>query len=45
MRGDGIDAVLVSHMDLDHLHGASRRRVGRDVAVLAPGRTLELEPR
>jgi L-ascorbate metabolism protein UlaG (beta-lactamase superfamily) len=45
MPADGIDAVLVLHMHLDHLHAASLRRVGPDVAVLAPGQTLELEPR
>jgi L-ascorbate metabolism protein UlaG (beta-lactamase superfamily) len=32
----GIDAVLVSHLHLDHLDVASLRRLRRDVAVLAP---------
>jgi L-ascorbate metabolism protein UlaG (beta-lactamase superfamily) len=32
----GIDAVLVSHLHLDHLDAASLRRLRRDVAVLAP---------
>jgi L-ascorbate metabolism protein UlaG (beta-lactamase superfamily) len=31
-----IDAVLVSHLHLDHLDVASLRRLPRDVAVLAP---------
>jgi L-ascorbate metabolism protein UlaG (beta-lactamase superfamily) len=31
-----IDAVLVSHLHLDHLHAASLRRLRRDTAVLAP---------
>jgi L-ascorbate metabolism protein UlaG (beta-lactamase superfamily) len=33
---DAIDAVLVSHLHLDHLDAASLRRLPRDVAVLAP---------
>jgi L-ascorbate metabolism protein UlaG (beta-lactamase superfamily) len=33
---EGIDAVLVSHLHLDHLDVASLRRLRRDVAVLAP---------
>jgi L-ascorbate metabolism protein UlaG (beta-lactamase superfamily) len=32
----GIDAVLVSHLHLDHLDAASMRRLPRDVAVIAP---------
>jgi L-ascorbate metabolism protein UlaG (beta-lactamase superfamily) len=32
----GIDAVLVSHLHLDHLDVASLRRLRRDVTVLAP---------
>jgi L-ascorbate metabolism protein UlaG (beta-lactamase superfamily) len=31
-----IDAVLISHVHLDHLHAASLRLVGHDVRVLAP---------
>jgi L-ascorbate metabolism protein UlaG (beta-lactamase superfamily) len=33
---DRIDAVLVSHLHLDHLDAASLRRLRSDVAVLAP---------
>jgi L-ascorbate metabolism protein UlaG (beta-lactamase superfamily) len=33
---DGIDAVLLSHLHLDHADVASLRRLRRDVAVLAP---------
>jgi L-ascorbate metabolism protein UlaG (beta-lactamase superfamily) len=33
---DGIDAVLVSHLHLDHLDAASMRRLRRDVPVIAP---------
>jgi L-ascorbate metabolism protein UlaG (beta-lactamase superfamily) len=33
---DGIDAVLVSHLHLDHADVASLRRLRRDVAVLVP---------
>jgi L-ascorbate metabolism protein UlaG (beta-lactamase superfamily) len=53
---DRIDAVLVSHLHLDHLDAASMRRLRRDTAVLAPvgagvllrrlgfARTTELRP-
>lgn len=52
----GIDAVLISHLHLDHLDVASMRRLRRDVTVLAPSgagallrrlgfaRTVELRP-
>jgi len=33
---EGIHAVLVSHLNLDHLDAASMRRLPRDVAVIAP---------
>jgi L-ascorbate metabolism protein UlaG (beta-lactamase superfamily) len=33
---DGIDAVLLSHLHLDHADVASLRRLPRDVAVLVP---------
>jgi L-ascorbate metabolism protein UlaG (beta-lactamase superfamily) len=33
---EGIHAVLVSHLHLDHLDAASMRRLPRDVAVIAP---------
>jgi L-ascorbate metabolism protein UlaG (beta-lactamase superfamily) len=33
---EGIDAVLLSHLHLDHADVASLRRLRRDVAVLAP---------
>jgi L-ascorbate metabolism protein UlaG (beta-lactamase superfamily) len=33
---DGIDAVLLSHLHLDHADVASLRRLPRDVAVLGP---------
>jgi L-ascorbate metabolism protein UlaG (beta-lactamase superfamily) len=32
----GIDAVLISHLHLDHMDAASLRRVSRDVAVIVP---------
>jgi L-ascorbate metabolism protein UlaG (beta-lactamase superfamily) len=53
---EGIDAVLVSHMHLDHLDVASLKRLRRDITVLAPNgagallrrlgfsRTTELQP-
>src|SRR4051794_8693578 len=33
---EGLDAVLVSHLHLDHLDAASLRRLPRNVTVLAP---------
>src|SRR5215218_6356161 len=33
---DGIDAVLLSHLHLDHLDVASLRRLRRDVVVVVP---------
>jgi L-ascorbate metabolism protein UlaG (beta-lactamase superfamily) len=53
---EGIHAVLVSHLHLDHLDAGSMRRLPRDVAVIAPtgagallrrlgfARTTELPP-
>jgi L-ascorbate metabolism protein UlaG (beta-lactamase superfamily) len=33
---EDLDAVLISHLHLDHLHGASMRRLPRDLTVLTP---------
>jgi L-ascorbate metabolism protein UlaG (beta-lactamase superfamily) len=33
---EALDAVLVSHLHLDHFHAASLRQLPRDVTVLAP---------
>ena len=34
---EGADAVLISHLHLDHLHGPSLRRVGAPIAVVPRG--------